>query len=157
MMLVFSMVLACADPPLAEKPMTPEQLLERLEALGDLVPFAPDPVGAALVATMVRDGGSGPFHYYNAEPADAFSSAWLMAPQTASAAGGMLKLSLTGEVCVTPELAKGHFGWAHGVAPNHAGPAVQQRFLKHQLGWGDLKMRYDDKTGCLVEAILNAK
>lgn len=157
MNLLYLLLLACSSPATPEIPMTPEQLLDQLESLGGLVPFAPNPVGDALDVSLVRDGGSEPFHYYKASLSGPFTSVWLMAPQSPAAAGGILKLSLSGSVCVTAELAKTKFGWAHGVAPNHSQPKPQPRFVQHPLDWGNLKMRYDPQTGCLVEAILDAK
>lgn len=137
--------------------MTPIQMLDHIEKLTKTTPFSAQKVEKALSTTLNPEGGNEYFKQYAGTAAGGFTSLKLSEPQAGAANGGEVHLEVGDAPCVTFEMAKERFGFAHAV-PTHPGhPKSELNFYQHQADWGKLIVGYDPNTGCLSTAFLRAK
>lgn len=139
-----------------EVDLTPETLMDRIDALGGIAPFNGAAVGAALGATLTVKSDMDWFVLYEA-PAPGFVKVTVMEPKPGASNGGSVALHVGASPCVTLEAARARFGMAHRVAARPGAPAPSREVWTHSQPWGDLLMAYDPTTGCLAEATLRAR
>lgn len=155
--LIALFAIACAlGSPEPEVALTPEDLLDRLEALGALAPFSGVAVGTALGAPLPVKSDSDYYRLYEA-PAPGFAKVTVMEPKAGASNGGSVALQVPGAPCVTMDLARARFGTANKVPTHPGAPPRPLDVWTHSQPWGDLLLAYDPATGCLAEATLRAK
>jgi len=137
--------------------MTPEVLLDRIEALAKIAPFTAAAVEGVIGASLFVTSDSDYFALHEATSAPGFTKVTVMEAKPGATNGGSVALALTGSPCVTAETAAPRFGIGHRVPTHPGAPTRKLEVWTHTQPWGDLLLAYDPATGCLAEATLRAR
>jgi len=156
--MLLSLLVGCAlgsSSPETE-PVTPSDVLDHIAAVGATAPFTASGVEKALGATLAQTSDTEYFTIYAGEAPPTWSGITVMAAKPGATNGGSVALQVGADPCITVDLARERFGFAHA-SPAHPGaPAPYERY-QHTQEWGTLILGYDRDTRCLREATLRAK
>ena len=137
--------------------MTSDDVLSRIASLTARAPLTASVASEALGVTLERTSDGEFFAVYEAKGDDTFSHVWLQGPKKGATHQGRVSVTLAAGACVKVDQAREQFGFAHK-RPVHPGKAAPELdFWLHNGDWGQLRLGYDRKSGCLVEATLEAK
>lgn len=129
-------------------------LLAQLVADGP--PIAPERIAARLGVEFDPAAETSALKISTGGPAGPFRSARVQVATSADAHSA-LSLEVAPGPCGTREEARARFGFQHS-HPVHPGrPPGAVQYASHDLGWAQLMLGFDQVTGCLTTASIQAR